>query len=42
MLATYTIPSMGRGAEHSLPLKVKYQRLQPARAWTLRVPVQYT
>ena len=24
----YTIPSIGRGAAHSAPLKVKYQRLQ--------------
>ena len=42
LLATYTTPSMGRGAEHSAPLKVKYQRLQPLLAYTLSVPVQYT
>ena len=29
----YTIPSMGRGAEHSEPLKVKYQRLQQLLQW---------
>ena len=39
----YTTPSMGRGAEHSAPLKVKYQRLQQfLQPWTLRVPVQAT
>ena len=33
---------MVRGAEHSAPLKVKYQRLHASFPWVLRVPIQYT
>ena len=33
---------MVRGAEHSAPLKVKYQRLHAFFPWVLRVPIQYT